>query len=491
MDTILLIIALLMLVAGVAVCLVKTQYAFVAVALMYPIEQLLQSYAPDLIFRAPWAINAVVFGICIFAVTSAFFQKRDPLRGWLNPASVAVFCLYTYILLAMTWTPSIASAQFFLKGSFPYWFMFMLFTPLLCRNIIDFRRVLLPIMLISTLVSIMIFISPRVGFVYGRINIDLGYVVGYGELGSNPLALADMAGAGIIIALLWRGGDSRFIMLGRVVAFVACAALAVASGSRGQVIFAFVCSFLCWPLLSTKRNWGQFLSVGAIGGIIAVMVVVLSTLALGGEGAERWTGASAGDGLLARFNLAISMLEAYVANPFAYVFGLGTSAFNHYYQLRERGGPLHWYPHNVLIEAITEYGFIGFGLLLLTLAYGFASSLKLFRSVEPDRELRSTAAILLAMLIFQLFLSFKQGHLMSPPFLMPMLLIAAKLWKVQQFELEQQAIWGGYAPGDTREFDEEGNPIEQDEPIGELPEGDGSYDPAFQRAYAEGKLSNS
>lgn len=438
---------------GAGYCLVRPQYAFVAVILMFPAEQLLQSYNPQLILRFNWLVNFITAVIVMFAIASAFFRKSDMTRGMWNGVTISLIALFTYVIAATAWTPALSSAQFFLKAGIPYWIFFLVLSPMLLRRTEDFSRIIIPTMVAGIVVSIMIFASPRGHFQYGRFVVDLGYLIGYGELTSNPLALADIGGTIAILAILYRAEQRRpVILLIRIVAIASGLALALASGSRGQVVFSVLCALAFYPLLSDRRNWGQIFTLGLSGVFAVGMLFVFYTLLLDPSGSARWTGASLEDGFFVRANLALSMMESYVGDAKAWIFGLGTSAFNFYYPIREHA---NWYPHNIFVEALSEYGLIGFGLLSIACFITIVWGRNLFQVTRDDVRLRSTTLTLLSLTVFHMLLAFKQGHLIGPPFVLTLMLVIPKLAKTEIWLVEQQAIWAGENPDESAEGDED------------------------------------
>ena len=446
MEAALFILAAFLSLIGVGYCIIRPKYAFVAMLLMFPVEQLLQSYNPELILRYNWLVNVLVGLVVLFAVVSSFFRKQDMSRGLWNGVTIPIYVLFMYVIAAMAWTPAPGDAQYFFKANSPYWIFFLVLSPLLLRKIDDFAQTIVATMMIGIVVSMMIFISPRGHFLYGRFVVDLGYLIGFGQLESNPLALADLGGTIAIMAILYHGNKpSMLINVIRVMALGAGLALALASGSRGQVVFSILCALAFLPLMHDRRNWGQLIALIISGLVVLVVLFIGYRLLLDPSGAARWKGQEIGEGLETRAQMAIGMMNAYVGDARAWIFGLGTSSFNYYYHLREQP---HWFPHNIFVEALSEYGL--FGMILLTVAV-FSTwrwGRVIFQFNRDDIRLRAATLTFFAITVFQFLLALKQGHLLGPPLILTLMLCIGKMGKTEAWEQQQAEIWGGQPEDD-------------------------------------------
>ena len=93
-------------------------------------------------------------------------------------------------------------------------------------------------------------------------------------------------------------------------------------------------------------------------------------------------------------------------SPFTWIFGLGSSAS---FSDTLLGG----YPHLVAAEALAELGVIGFSLLMTIWVLTAKNLWKLGRRLAEFPEERGLVAVLGALFLFELVLTFKQGSLLG------------------------------------------------------------------------------
>jgi O-antigen ligase len=110
-----------------------------------------------------------------------------------------------------------------------------------------------------------------------------------------------------------------------------------------------------------------------------------------------------------RFANVITLATAWAQQPQAWLAGLGYNAFTAY---SLSGEP---YSHVLFADILFELGPVGTSLMIAILYLGFRSSIDLIRMTKDDGSKRPAAAILLAMLIYQLILVNKQGALWGVP----------------------------------------------------------------------------
>jgi O-antigen ligase len=212
--------------------------------------------------------------------------------------------------------------------------------------------------------------------------------------------------------------------------------LALLSGSRGQVIFSalLVAAFL--PMSFPRRSLSTYF-VSMIGfGMVLLTLYFAYTSVLSRYGQDRWSAAELTSGANDRAVLATTLLEAWMADPPAWFIGLGGSAFNAYYQFRPENTP-HWYPHNIALEALCEYGAVGFAMFTATLYMTFSNARKLWAGIAHDVKNRSATAALYGLAVFELLVSLKQGYLLAPPPLFMFIIIIGKLsWNERRIAAE-------------------------------------------------------
>jgi O-antigen ligase len=129
--------------------------------------------------------------------------------------------------------------------------------------------------------------------------------------------------------------------------------------------------------------------------------------------------------------MILTALDAYGSRPGFWPIGLGASAFNAYYMYRDEGVQ-YWYPHNIVVEAITEYGVPGMLLLGSLMWLTFRNCLELVKLSGDDRARRSTATVLLGIVTFNFLMCLKQGALLTMPPLFMFCLIVARVAKNEE-----------------------------------------------------------
>jgi hypothetical protein len=424
---------------GVVACVLRPPLALAAFISMYAVEQILQSYQPVLIFQYAWAVNAAVFAICFFAIGNAFLRGQDVWTGYLNRVGVLLTLLVAWMLLSILWSPVPEAALHFLDISWPYFVMQMVVVPMLVRRTEDLDVNFRAMMLLGVLIAVFIFISPRANIVGGRLGVDLGYVAGLGDFRTNPLALADFGAGQAIIAALYRAKEkSKFWLAVQTLAFVSGLVVALASGSRGQVLGAVACSALLFPLAAHRRSLGQFFSVAIFGAFAAGTLFAIYNIVFGAGGQSRWSATEVQGGFADRFGMALISAEAYLNSPAFWLQGLGASAFNSFFFNRDIG---FWYPHNVVIEAFVEYGLVGISMFGLALLFTALAGVRWIRIFDLDQHQRSLGVVWIGLTLFTFLMSLKQGALLNAPMLFTFMWIAAKL-----VHAEERDVARGVAP---------------------------------------------
>ena len=178
----------------------RPHWAFLLIILMYPLEQLLQSYLPTLITFGK-AVNWAIGIVCLAAATMAIIRGQPVIRPAFNLASLSTIGLYIIVLAGLTWTPAPDYANETIRGNFQYWGLLLVVAPLLLRDLEMFRRILTPLLALGTLVAVLIIINPKSSYYGGRLMLDLGML---DSGGANPLALARLGGLMALVAALMR-----------------------------------------------------------------------------------------------------------------------------------------------------------------------------------------------------------------------------------------------------------------------------------------------
>ncbi|HZW05802.1 MAG TPA: O-antigen ligase family protein [Phycisphaerales bacterium] len=443
---------------GLAICIVKPKYAIVPALMFFPAEQILMGYVPAFRWQYGWVMNLAVGLVALFGVVHHFFRKERIFEGALHKVFYAILALYIYMMITMLWTPSPDSAEHFLKKSWAYFFLFFLVAPLLVRDLEDLKSLCVPLMVTGIAVMGLMLINPNAKFINDRFSIDLGYQVGFGQIQSNPLAIADAGGILAIIAALYRRNEpSALLTMLKWTGVLLGLALALLSGSRGQVLASVAIIAIALPFATGSRSAVKAAgSMALVGVMVGFLYVVFSNFVIG-AGQDRWSGQGS-SGIGERLEMIKTIMTAYFENPGQWLIGLGAGSFNAFYLFRTSAFP-HWYPHNIIVESLTEYGVIGLTLVLVILYFSFRAAFRLIVLAGEDRARRTTAVIFAALILFQFMMSMKQGYLLGMP---PLFMFCLIVLRVTYFEEKRHAemLADEYAnPGEL----EEGAVAEEDD----------------------------
>lgn len=432
MEAVLAILVVLLTLGCVGYCVVKPRYAIVPVLMLFPAEQILMGYLPEFRWQYGWLTNTVVGLVALFGVAYNFFRGSGVFRGMNNHVFYALMALYLYIMCSFLWTPSPASAAFFLKNNWAYFFLFYLVTPLLTKDLDDLTSINVPLIVSGVVIMALMLINPRARFVDDRFTIDLGYVIGIGTLRSNPLAIADAGGMLAIIAAIYRPNGVKPLLTALKWAGVLLGlTLALLSGSRGQVLASVAVIAVLLPFATGARSALRVAgSVLTVGVIVMFLYYAFQTFVIS-EAQGRYSVEGSRQGLEQRMDMVLTLLGAYAQSPAFWPTGLGASAFNEHYVFRTAENP-HWYPHNIFAEAIGEYGVPGIVLLCAICYYTFRNVVKLARLAGDDRARRTTVIVFAGITVFHFLMALKQGSLLGMPLFFMFCAILARVTKNEE-----------------------------------------------------------
>ncbi len=409
---------------GVLYALWRSQWALLPVVLMFPAEQLLQVYIPQLLAMGP-LVNVLVAAIVASALITKVGRGEPLAFGAFNGVSLPIFILFVQTFASTTWSPVSESTFGLIRYGLPYTLLMVAAAPLLVSRIDQLSRLLVGLMLLGLLVVVLILINPSAKFYSGRLVLQLGDT---GAMG-NPLATSELGGMiAIIAALVHVRKGSRVLTLVRVSAFFAGLGIAVASGSRGQVYATLAAILLTFPLARKLKNPSQFFVTTAGAGVFAMVAMTVVRFFVTDKNASRWSLDLALAGVSDRMVRVNTLMEAYLDAPGSWFQGLGFNAFTAVWGQSS-------YVHNLPVEVLCEQGLLGFTMLMIAFVSVVRAAWRLMSMEAEDPTGRATVAILIAMMLFHGILSLKQGAYYGGSSLFMFMLLTKRLELIERSRL--------------------------------------------------------
>ncbi len=451
--------ALLLFVLVCVLALFKPHWTLVLIFSLFAFEQLLESFI-GFFAQKSWLINVSTAGITCFAILVSLIVGKQPFKGILNVNSVLIISLYVFAAFGVLYSPSRESGVYFVESGAPYFALFVLMLPVLISGSEQVSKMTVPFLFVGLVILILILISPRTLFYGTRFFIDMSYTKGNNERG-NPLALGELGGTMMIIAMLMEPERKNILIsLLRVAALIAGLSVSFFVGSRGQLVFSVFAAVLCYPIAHEIKDIKQFfIRTFSAGFVVLLVAFVAKTFFLGSESTERFSSDSITEGFYARMYFTTEMLNAWGGNPANYIQGLGTGAFNAIVPHGEDG---FLYPHNLVVEILTHHGLIGFTMMSLIFLITATHAFRLINFGRQGIVNRGVVAIVLAMTMYVIMISMKQGSFMLYPLPFYMFMVISKLYSRSVSEAGAE-VWSGsdveYSSyeeyGDYEEFGED------------------------------------
>lgn len=387
----------------------RPAWAFALINLMFPFKQVLQGYFPALVVYGP-QMSAAIAAVGAMAVLYKSTRKELAIKTAFNPIMWATIALYAMVTFGLIYTPSPETAKRMYFDAIPYLVVFLGVYPFLLSSLDELRQGLFLTVLLGAIVTLLFLFNPSAEWQGGRFIINLGKTYGVTDFTSNPLALADTGGMMMICAAFMNFRDKgRLGFVFTIAGLVLGLALAVVSGSRGQIIFAVFIAVTMYPLARQVKNASQFLAVAAGVGFLMLLMYLTFTFALSEEATRRWSGNLVGEATEDRGKRLTKALEIFLGDPAAWIVGKGSNSFPFY------TGSLVDYPHNVVAEILLDYGIFGFTFFCIAFYYTYRYGRDMIRIWGDDPVARGTVAAWVGTCVFAMMTALKQGSIIGQP----------------------------------------------------------------------------
>lgn len=416
--------------ASIVYCFFRPSFAIVLVFALYPAKQLIQSYLAVFSQNSAY-YNYLIFLAVLAAVLGNISRNPNTWRGYGNRVFILTLILYFYALVGTLWSPGATNAWGLISKGYPYWIMQVLLLPLAVASLDEFRKSLVPTLVVGVTCAVLFFTNPSAQWWAGRLTLDVMQLGNIEIDRGNPLAMGTMGGMLMITAALMKPTRAgTLILLLRIGAIFAGLGMAIASGSRGQTVLAVLAGVMMFPLARRVKNVQQFFVTCMLGGLFAVMAFAAFKLFLGQNTNQttRWSLDTWQDIVDGRAMTAWKMAEVYISSPGNWLMGLGTNAFSEI-----AGATDVPYAHNLPLEMLCELGIIGLVIFTLISYMVLKDSKDLFSAFSADDQARATVAVLFGQALYLTFLSFKQGTFVSIPEPWYLWMFIAKLAAADRF----------------------------------------------------------
>jgi hypothetical protein len=362
--------------------------------------------------------NYAVFIICIMGVVRAA-QRRGCVFCKLPTTAALVVGLLLYAFITISWAPDPETSlkEWLITG--PYIITITLLAPLLLENLDDARVAFLSTALAGAALCGLALAFGHWGdrglLVFGHEAAENGNNIYLYE--TNPLALSSMAGTVFLISALSLGRPNRPLMrLFALAAIPIALGVVLRSGSRGQVIASGISLVVAFPIILRSKE--------ALP-LRTLFFTAAAVIGLGWWGAmhvnidsSRWSANHASEAVEGRFEMAQKLLKASTSDFFSALFGLGNSSSFKVVGI---------YPHIAGLEILAEEGIIGATIYGAILLLALRSVLRLSARDDLTEARRNGLAILTALFLFELIISWKQGSLLFSIYVFCYAIILARL----------------------------------------------------------------
>ncbi len=417
---------------GVVLSLAFCQYGF---------DQLMATSIPTVGMK-PWIPQVLVSAL--IAMTLLVVIQKD--RRLFGPGNGSILWLvigyFAYFFLSLIWSPAVDKLDF-VFGHLPIIILLVFAAPVLIRSHEDLIATMWCTVLIGSILALAVLLSPAADYHQGRLRLISyrGWLTR-----SNPLAIADMCGIVLMMAVLLNlTGKSQMAGILRYI-FAIIAILVAGLSSRGEVVAAIAAVTLVVPISRKVTDIKRFFGLVVTGVILFAVIYFVADIVLSSGSAERWSFTSISEGIFVRLSYYATVLEAYAETPGMWLTGLGAN-FSHTVL------PGNIYPHNHLIQALTETGLIGVIIWIAIPLLVFKRFWTLWPIVRDDPKTRGVYSVLLAMTLYYLVLGFKKASVIDPNWFMAAILVERFYSIMKTHNTNQWAQW--HAANESPDYDAE------------------------------------
>lgn len=380
----------------------RPMWAFALLIMMWPLEQLVQSYVPF------FALNGIVFNIYVAVIVGFAALRRlsfggiSSLKEYANPTLYAVTSLYLIGLASLAWTPGFEYALGQVKWLGPYIFVGVYLATMLPQRIEEFGEFRRVMMIVGGLIAILILINPNLKFYGDRAMVNL---VGSVDR-ANPLALAEIGAIIAVIAAISRDRGVTGIKVAlRITVVIIGIGLALKSGTRGQVIAAFIVILFLYPTARKSGHLTQTLINLAGLCLFGIVLMITVSTFVTSENLDRWSLRSLLDGGAGRLEFVFMYLNVFIDSPQAWLFGFGSMA---YAQVVDTGGVS--FVENLFAECLFEFGVLGLALISIIIIQSVRMSFWMIKN-SPTGPARINATVLFGLWLMYFIIASKSYNI--------------------------------------------------------------------------------
>ncbi|MEZ5931567.1 MAG: O-antigen ligase family protein [Alphaproteobacteria bacterium] len=389
-------------------CFARPSVVLSMVFLLFALDQWGSALAGGIIPSGAFT-NYLAAGMTALGVILLFIFGR-PQRFLGGTAFWLVLAIYVYAFVSTFWVPVPDKAAVQWLANSPYLVVFLVAAPLLVQEIDDLEEPLRALLLLGTPFIFCLNFLLEWGY--------RGFIVN-GEVVRLPLALAQFGGYIMIVGALFGPKHSYWILL-RLAAVLLGALLIIKTGARGQFISAFVCCAVMFGIGRSNFSPIRLLLI-SVAGVIFLGIAYFGAISY--MKSDPALKATAGRWSIDRLfedygerSIRVVRIEAMLAawqdSPGTMLIGLGNSAA---YDPDITGctSPIGCYPHNLVVEVLTEEGLVGLGLFVALFLYVGVTAIRAISDPTLNDEHKNALKVMFAFMVFELILSLKQSSLLG------------------------------------------------------------------------------